>query len=605
MELSRLFGSKSRTAVISLLLGGEELYIQEVVKRVSIDPANVHRELKKLEDIGIVTSRRSTGRKYYQINDKSPYFEGLKAIFNAYRQMEVGDRWFLMEDFPNGYPTVAVDYLNVKNINAYFKSTGIKSKITKTLTRYQEGHTYIHFLKGEFDQVSREMVGLITSQPDKIIKLNKDSRARSDQLVATSKKIRGINLAALSNKELNKVFQEIFSAYEYTHISGWSQNAADFGEGLLSKCLMDYLKRAIQVASGQQSVSDAFIKLTTPTEESHAQKEYKNLLEILKYIEQSPKLRRYFSQTETRIINESLPRIDAKLDKAIRNHAFEYGYLGHGLTGPAWDRPYFIDVLSSLVRQKKSSKSLRREAEVNKAQLHKDIIQTIKTLGIDAQHQKIFDAARSLVAIKGYRKDSMFFCWWVLTDVLKEIGKRFYLSIKQVRFVYPHEMSELIIKGKFNVNELNGRFKNSICYSTGDYRKSVILSGPKADAFTQNLSFIEEQIQDVKQLNGDTASPGKARGKCKIVNLVEDMDKMGKGDILISIVTSPELVPAIKKASAIVTNTGGITCHAAIISRELGIPCVIGTKIATKVLHDGDIVEVDATHGKVTIIKKA
>jgi pyruvate,water dikinase len=60
-----------------------------------------------------------------------------------------------------------------------------------------------------------------------------------------------------------------------------------------------------------------------------------------------------------------------------------------------------------------------------------------------------------------------------------------------------------------------------------------------------------------------------------------------------------------KKAAAIVTNEGGITSHAAIVSRELGIPCVIGTKIATEVLHDGDLVEVDANHGKVIVLERA
>jgi len=64
-------------------------------------------------------------------------------------------------------------------------------------------------------------------------------------------------------------------------------------------------------------------------------------------------------------------------------------------------------------------------------------------------------------------------------------------------------------------------------------------------------------------------------------------------------------MPAIKKASAIVTNVGGITCHAAIVSRELKIPCIIGTKIATKVLKDGDLVEVDAQKGIVKILKRA
>jgi len=105
-------------------------------------------------------------------------------------------------------------------------------------------------------------------------------------------------------------------------------------------------------------------------------------------------------------------------------------------------------------------------------------------------------------------------------------------------------------------------------------------------------------------LAGDCASPGRARGEAQVVNVIADMAKMKVGDILVSIATTPDLVPAIKKASAIVTDVGGITCHAAIISRELGIPCVVGTKIATKVITDGMLLDVDATHGKVDMIGK-
>ena len=76
---------------------------------------------------------------------------------------------------------------------------------------------------------------------------------------------------------------------------------------------------------------------------------------------------------------------------------------------------------------------------------------------------------------------------------------------------------------------------------------------------------------------------------------------MKQGNILVSEKTIPALLPAMKRAAAIVTDQGGITCHAAIMSRELKIPCVIGTKIATQILKDGDMVQVDANK---TIIKK-
>ena len=77
---------------------------------------------------------------------------------------------------------------------------------------------------------------------------------------------------------------------------------------------------------------------------------------------------------------------------------------------------------------------------------------------------------------------------------------------------------------------------------------------------------------------------------------------MKKREILVAPMTSPEYILAMRKASAIVTDTGGMTCHAAIVSRELGIPCIVGTKIATKVFKDGMKIEVDTKNGIVKIL---
>ncbi|NYZ78559.1 phosphoenolpyruvate synthase, partial [Candidatus Micrarchaeota archaeon] len=100
-------------------------------------------------------------------------------------------------------------------------------------------------------------------------------------------------------------------------------------------------------------------------------------------------------------------------------------------------------------------------------------------------------------------------------------------------------------------------------------------------------------------LRGVGASPGVAVGKVKLIPTAKDIDKMEKGEILVTEMTSPDYVPAMKKAAAIVTNAGGATCHAAIVSRELGVPCIVGTKNATEVLHTGDLITVDAKMGVV------
>lgn len=112
--------------------------------------------------------------------------------------------------------------------------------------------------------------------------------------------------------------------------------------------------------------------------------------------------------------------------------------------------------------------------------------------------------------------------------------------------------------------------------------------------------YAEEQVVGVvNDLKGIVASKGTkpiVKGKVRIV-LNPSMGFFDAGEILLAPMTSPEYVFLMKKAGAIVTDTGGLTSHAAIVSRELGIPCIIGTKIATKIFKDGDVIEVDANRG--------
>lgn len=113
-------------------------------------------------------------------------------------------------------------------------------------------------------------------------------------------------------------------------------------------------------------------------------------------------------------------------------------------------------------------------------------------------------------------------------------------------------------------------------------------------------------------LTGSAASPGVATGMVRIVKKPSLISKVKKGEVLVSIMTSPDFVPAMKKAAAIITDKGGQTSHAAIVSRELGVPCVVGTKLATKKLKEGIVVTVDGSKGlvymgskvKITTIKE-
>ena len=100
-------------------------------------------------------------------------------------------------------------------------------------------------------------------------------------------------------------------------------------------------------------------------------------------------------------------------------------------------------------------------------------------------------------------------------------------------------------------------------------------------------------------VRGFGASPGIAGGTARLLVGAKDMERLVTGEILVTTMTTPDMVPAMTKAAGIVTDEGGMTCHAAIVSRELGVPCVVGTRTATKVIADGDVVTVDGKTGSV------
>ena len=140
-------------------------------------------------------------------------------------------------------------------------------------------------------------------------------------------------------------------------------------------------------------------------------------------------------------------------------------------------------------------------------------------------------------------------------------------------------------------------------------RPETVWSQRKEDTMNTNNEEVNENHDVI--LKGLPASPGLATGKVRIIEDPKDIKEFKDGEILVTLMTSPDWVPAMKKASAIITNNGGMTCHAAIVSREMQIPCLVGTtsrgNAATNVLKNGQEITVDAKNGVVYdgLIKEA
>lgn len=150
-----------------------------------------------------------------------------------------------------------------------------------------------------------------------------------------------------------------------------------------------------------------------------------------------------------------------------------------------------------------------------------------------------------------------------------------------------------------NIDALEEKLKGFIYYQGKMYE-------PNLDKFCQkNNLYVEDYETNTSGIvHGTTAYPGKCKGIVKIIYSKDDIKKFNKKDIIVSPMTTPKFTSIMKEASGIITDEGGVTCHAAIVARELKKPCLIGCKNATKILKDGMEVELDSTNGIVTIISK-
>ena len=190
--------------------------------------------------------------------------------------------------------------------------------------------------------------------------------------------------------------------------------------------------------------------------------------------------------------------------------------------------------------------------------------------------------------------------------LLREIAKRLKLTYNELIYLYPTEIIDSLSKGLIVDKKGIDERINKYALVTID-GETKLYTGKQVDELLekQQKSKISEgssgtkEEKDVDEVKGMVASKGKAKGTAKIVKDRDELHKIKKGDILITKLTTPDFVVAMEKSAAIVTDMGGLTSHAAIVSRELGIPCITGTKTATKVFKDGDTIEVDAEKGLV------
>ena len=400
-------------------------------------------------------------------------------------------------------------------------------------------------------------------------------------------------------KDINKDFNEYLS-----FIKSLSRNASKLTNSDLCKILEEYYKKenklSIRFWALFSTVEVVFIKavkklfLNEGINNTESQKIISELSEPIKIIP--------LDMERLSLLNIALLK-GKKQRLSLSRHAQKFSYIPmYDIDYKPYDIDYFQDTLKKITREL-SAKEITEEIDVierkykNRYNRYLKIISKFENNAHLFSLLKFFAAYSYLKDFKPFVRDTGNF---YIRRVFEELAKRLNLSLAETLFLNEGEIPKILNK-KLVISkaELDNRINNSAYFCD---KGNIYLETDK-DKIAE-IDKVLNKKEETKELRGTGVSLGSAVGKVFIILSNNDFNKFKEDGVLVTSATRPDFVPIMKKACAIVTDEGGILSHAAIVSRELKKPCIVGTKIATKVLKDGDLVEVDANKGIVKIIKK-
>ncbi|MFH0979223.1 MAG: PEP-utilizing enzyme [Candidatus Woesearchaeota archaeon] len=402
--------------------------------------------------------------------------------------------------------------------------------------------------------------------------IKKEVNKRASRLLDFSRRLRQLTLHNHSNKELAQLYMKFCILLMDMRVYSSLPTAMEHRVNLWSKHLKDILRSKVK---DKEELNKLLSLLTTP--------------ENLSYV-------REFERKLVLLGKEKL--LGKDISRKVDSIAKDYAWINYSFEGTPIDGKFVRAKITSLCSTLSQCNSLLKEFDEYGKEITQRKALAKKTYGLTDDKIAKVNIGADIVFLKFFRKGVFAESYYSVEFLLKEIGKRIGASTQHVANMLPQEVLAALFLGRFPKELVDYRIKSGVLFHSKD---GSVAFGSWLKPFYKHR--IVRTVESTS-LQGQTAFPGLVKGKVRIVNIAADMKGFSKGDILVSRSTNPSLIPVMHKCAAIVTDIGGLTCHAAIVARELKKPCVVGTKNATKVLKDGDFVEVDANKAIVIILKK-
>lgn len=364
----------------------------------------------------------------------------------------------------------------------------------------------------------------------------------------------------------------------------WFYNEYSFWNCLLWLASSDLLVKHVDLILKKQykvNSSDAQI-LTTPTEPSFSYREEIELLKIASKVN--------FKKIK---IENQQPWVQLLIEKHVRKWEFiPWDYIGpNHLTSIK----LFKTIFKTVSNQEEAKELINMKLNYFKSiKIQKNKI--IKKYKIKKEHVRLIDDLKILTLMQDEKKEVCTLAQYALhNSIFDYIGNKLKIPARACIKFTENELWDMMQDNKIRdklVKTLPQRL-NSVTGITDKFGVYIFYGKESRKLYNK----FSTKINIKNKVLGQIASLGKYQGKAKILLSTKNLSKIKKGDILIARMTTPDYISAMKLAGAIVTDEGGLTSHAAIIARELRIPCIVGTKISTKFFQDNEQILVDAQKG--------
>jgi len=390
-------------------------------------------------------------------------------------------------------------------------------------------------------------------------------------LLGIQKEINNFHLEKLDDKNIGKVFLKWSKSYLDFWKIGMSAELVNYGlEGKLKNILKNHTQE-------ERDFNKAFSVLSTPDKMSFYKEEEEDLMAI---------------------VLQDKKKQEKKLSKHQKNY---FWMLNNYFSAKELNVDYFKKKAKNAT--KGVARKFLKEAKNYQQKVKDEKKKYIKRLNLNNKKVKVIQLLNEAIIFQDKRKMHNLKADYYLEEFLKEFSKRKVVPVRDLKWLLPKELEKLA-EGE-DAKQLIAKRKH-IAVAVCDDKKIEIKVQNIASKI--NIDLNEVKIEKSSNIQGTVACIGKEkhfRGIARIILSPKEGNKLKEGEILVTAMTTPDYVVFMKKAGAIITDIGGVTCHAAVVSREFGIPCIVGTKHATKIIKDGDILEIHNLRGVVKIVNSA